>query len=158
MNDLTAFTLESDTDDDVNILFYSTGCWPGCQYIFWAFLRNHQGPPGEKRKEAGLGRASRILVAGLGNPEVTSSYPDFCRDIYLKGYRYNLHFRPRSVLLEVGAQTSTYEESVNAREPFANIIRSGGSCGNKSFVLHCIRKNGVLAISFANPVGGNTWQ
>ncbi len=51
-----------------------------------------------------------------------ASYPDFCRDIYLKGYRYNLHFRPRSVLLEVGAQTNTYEEAVNAMEPFADIL------------------------------------
>ena len=51
-----------------------------------------------------------------------ASYPDFCRDIYLKGYRYNLHFRPRSVLLEVGAQTNTYQEAVNAMEPFADIL------------------------------------
>ena len=51
-----------------------------------------------------------------------SAYPGFCRDIYLKGYRYNLHFRPRSVLLEVGAQTNTYEEAVNAMEPFADIL------------------------------------
>ena len=49
-------------------------------------------------------------------------YPGYCRDIYLKGYRYNLHFRARSVLLEVGAQNNTFEEAINAMEPFADIL------------------------------------
>lgn len=49
-------------------------------------------------------------------------YPDFTRCIYLKGYRYNLHVRPRSILLEVGAQTNTFEEAKNAMEPFADIL------------------------------------
>lgn len=30
-------------------------------------------------------------------------YPEFVRTTYLKGYRYNLHFRPKSLLLECGA-------------------------------------------------------
>ena len=37
-------------------------------------------------------------------------YPDFYRGIYLAGYRYNLHLRPRSVLVEAGAQTNTVQE------------------------------------------------
>ncbi len=49
-------------------------------------------------------------------------YPDFVRGIYVKGYRYNLHFRPKSMLLEVGAQTNTLEEAKNAMEPFAEIL------------------------------------
>ena len=49
-------------------------------------------------------------------------YPDFLRSIYVKGYRYNLHFRPKSLLLEVGAQTNTLEEAKNAMEPFAEIL------------------------------------
>lgn len=49
-------------------------------------------------------------------------YPGFSRCIYLKGYRYNLHLRPRSVLLEVGAQTNTVEEAKNAMGPFADIL------------------------------------
>lgn len=51
-------------------------------------------------------------------------YPDFTRCIYLKGYRYNLHVRPKSLLLEVGAQTNTVEEAMNAMEPFARILNS----------------------------------
>lgn len=49
-------------------------------------------------------------------------YPGFARSTYLKGYRYNLHYRPRSLLVEVGAQTNTFEEAMNAMEPLADII------------------------------------
>lgn len=49
-------------------------------------------------------------------------YPGFARATYLKGYRYNLHYRPRSLLVEVGAQTNTFEEAMNAMEPLADII------------------------------------
>ena len=49
-------------------------------------------------------------------------YPDFYRGIYLAGYRYNLHLRPRSVLVEAGAQTNTVQEVKNAMEPFADIL------------------------------------
>ena len=54
--------------------------------------------------------------------EAKQYYPGFSRCIYLKGYRYNLHLRPRSVLLEVGAQTNTVEEVKNAMGPFADIL------------------------------------
>lgn len=49
-------------------------------------------------------------------------YPEYYRGIYLAGYRYNLHFRPRSILLEAGAQTNTVQEVKNAMEPFADIL------------------------------------
>ena len=49
-------------------------------------------------------------------------YPQFYRGIYLAGYRYNLHLRPRSLLLEAGAQTNTVQEVKNAMEPFADIL------------------------------------
>lgn len=51
-------------------------------------------------------------------------FPDFTRCIYLKGYRYNLHVRPKSILLEVGAQTNTVEEAKNAMEPFAKVLNA----------------------------------
>lgn len=51
-------------------------------------------------------------------------YPDFTRNIYLKGYRYNMHFRPKSLLVEVGAQTNTLEEAKNAMEPLAVLLHS----------------------------------
>ena len=49
-------------------------------------------------------------------------YPGLMRKIYLKGYRYNLHLKPKSMLVEVGAQTNTFEEAKNAMEPLANIL------------------------------------
>lgn len=49
-------------------------------------------------------------------------YPGLARKIYLKGYRYNMHYRPKSLLLEVGAQTNTVEEAMNTMEPVADVL------------------------------------
>lgn len=49
-------------------------------------------------------------------------YPDWFRTIYLRGYRYNLHLRPKALLVECGAQTNTVEEEKNAMEPLADIL------------------------------------
>ena len=49
-------------------------------------------------------------------------YPGFTRKIYLKSYRYNMHFCPKSLLIEVGAQTNTLEEAMNAMEPLAAVL------------------------------------
>ena len=49
-------------------------------------------------------------------------YPGIARKIYLKAYRYNLHLCPKSILIELGAQTNTVEEIMNACDPLAHII------------------------------------
>ena len=49
-------------------------------------------------------------------------YPGLTRRIYLKGYRYNLHLRPRTLLVELGAQNNTVEEAINACDPLAHIL------------------------------------
>lgn len=49
-------------------------------------------------------------------------YPDFTRKIYLHAYRFSLHMKPRSLLIELGAQTNTVEEARNAVEPLAEIL------------------------------------
>lgn len=54
--------------------------------------------------------------------DAAAYYPGLTRKIYLKGLRYNLHVRPRSALIEVGAQTNTYEEARNAMEPLAELL------------------------------------
>lgn len=51
-------------------------------------------------------------------------YPDFARKIYIKPYRYSLHMKPRSLLIEAGANTNTVEEVKNAMEPLADILVS----------------------------------
>ena len=49
-------------------------------------------------------------------------YPGITRKIYLKGYRYNMHYRGKSLLIELGAQTNTVEEIMNACDPLAHIL------------------------------------
>ena len=49
-------------------------------------------------------------------------YPGLARKIYLKADRYNLHLCPKSLLVELGAQTNTVEEIMNACDPLAHII------------------------------------
>ena len=49
-------------------------------------------------------------------------YPGFLRRIYVNAYRYCLHERGRSMLIEAGAQTNTFEEVKNAMEPLADIL------------------------------------
>ncbi|MCU6763414.1 stage II sporulation protein P [Brotonthovivens ammoniilytica] len=56
--------------------------------------------------------------------QATQQYPGFARKIYLKGYRYNMHYRPKSLLVEVGAQTNTLQEAKNAMEPLAEVLDS----------------------------------
>lgn len=49
-------------------------------------------------------------------------YPGFTRRIYLKGYRYNMHYCPKTLLIEVGAQTNTVQEAMNSMVPLADIL------------------------------------
>lgn len=49
-------------------------------------------------------------------------YPGYTRKTYIKGLRYNQHVRPAASLIEVGAQTNSYEEARNAMEPLAEIL------------------------------------
>lgn len=49
-------------------------------------------------------------------------YPGLTRKIYLKGYRYNMHLKPRTVLVELGAQNNTVQEAMNACGPLARVI------------------------------------
>ncbi|MCD8365757.1 MAG: stage II sporulation protein P [Clostridiales bacterium] len=92
----------------------------------------------------GLSRTTSLGdISYLENPYITENlafslqmklaaeelYPGFSRKIYLKGYRYNMHLMPKSLLVEVGAQTNTLEEAMNAMEPLAAVldqVLSGG--------------------------------
>ncbi len=57
-------------------------------------------------------------------------YPDFFRCIYIEAYRYNLHLCKRSMLIEAGAQTNSFEEVKNAMEPLSELI-ARELCGEK---------------------------
>jgi len=51
-------------------------------------------------------------------------YPGFTRRIYLKAYCYNMHLKPKTLLIEAGAQNNTVEEVKNAMEPLAEVLHS----------------------------------
>jgi len=51
-----------------------------------------------------------------------SYYPGLARKIYLKGYRYNMHVKPRTLLIELGAQTNTFQEAVSSLAPLARCL------------------------------------
>ncbi len=54
--------------------------------------------------------------------KAAEKYPGFTRRIYLRNYRFNMHVRPRTLLVECGAQTNTVEEAKNAMEPLADLL------------------------------------
>ena len=49
-------------------------------------------------------------------------YPGLTRKIYLKGYRYNMHLKSRTLLIEMGAQNNTVQEAMNACGPLARML------------------------------------
>ena len=57
-------------------------------------------------------------------------YPGYLRRIYVNAYRYCLHMRGKSMLIEAGAQTNTVEVVKNAMEPLADILDKT-LCGEK---------------------------
>lgn len=51
-----------------------------------------------------------------------SYFPGVTRKIYLKAWRYNMHLKPKNMLIELGAQTNTVEEIMNTTEIIAFTI------------------------------------
>ena len=49
-------------------------------------------------------------------------YPGLSRGIYLRAYRYNMHFMGKTMLLELGAQNNTEEEIRNTVPLIAQIL------------------------------------
>lgn len=49
-------------------------------------------------------------------------YPNLTRKIYLNAYRYSLHMKDKSMLIELGAQTNTVAEVNNSIERIAEVL------------------------------------
>ncbi|NLK26866.1 MAG: stage II sporulation protein P [Clostridiales bacterium] len=49
-------------------------------------------------------------------------HPGLFKKNYLKYLRYNLHLRPKSILVELGTVENTVESAKNAMEPFAEVL------------------------------------
>ena len=75
-------------------------------------------------------------IPGLSNPYIKTNlalsfrmqqkmnelYPNLTRKIYLNAYRYSLHMKDKSMLIELGAQTNTIEEINNSIDRLAKTI------------------------------------
>ena len=84
----------------------------------------------------GLSRTTKGNIEYLDNPNLADNlafsfqmqaacneyYPGLARRIYLKAYRYNMHMRPKTLLIELGAQNNTVEEAMNACDPLAHVL------------------------------------
>lgn len=84
----------------------------------------------------GLSRNTKGNIASLKNKNLKDNlafslqmrikcmeqYDDFAKPVYLKGYRYNLHLRKRSLLIELGNENNTLQEACNAMEPLAGVL------------------------------------
>ncbi|MDO5389372.1 MAG: stage II sporulation protein P [Clostridia bacterium] len=53
---------------------------------------------------------------------VTQFNSNITRKIYINAYRYSLHMKDKSMLIELGAQTNTYEEALNSIEVVADAL------------------------------------
>lgn len=71
-------------------------------------------------------------------------YPGLARRIYLKAYRYNMHLKSKCMLVELGAQTNTVEEIMNACEPLAHVIAKvlSGETGDVARAAAGVEKRG----------------
>jgi stage II sporulation protein P len=49
-------------------------------------------------------------------------YPGLFHRNYLKSYRYNMHVRPKSILMELGTYKNSVQSAKNAMEPFAKVL------------------------------------
>lgn len=49
-------------------------------------------------------------------------YPGLTRKIYVKQYRYNMHLRGKTLLIELGDESNTVEEAKNACYPIAHLL------------------------------------
>ena len=55
-------------------------------------------------------------------------FPGLMRKIYIEAYRYSLHMKPKSMLIEVGAQNNTKAEAKNSMKYLAAAIADTVLC------------------------------
>lgn len=84
----------------------------------------------------GLSRDQNGPITSLDNPnlqdnlafslqlqlEALDRYPGLFYRNYLKCYRYNMHVRPKCILMELGTNKNSLKSAMNAMKPFAEIL------------------------------------
>ncbi|MFT4104411.1 MAG: stage II sporulation protein P [Lacrimispora sp.] len=81
-----------------------------------------QTPKGQIEYLPNPNREKNLAFSFQMQLDAAAYFPGLTRKIYIKGLRYNQHLRARSALIEVGAQTNTYQEALNAMEPLAEVL------------------------------------
>ena len=75
-------------------------------------------------------------LSGLSNPYIQENlafsfqmqafageyYPGLTRRIYIKQYRFNMHLKERTLLIELGDENNTVQEAKNACYPIAHLL------------------------------------
>lgn len=87
--------------------------------FFNGLSRNKSGPIENLENENQQANLAFSLQSALLGRQM---YPKFLLRNYLKNYRYNLHMKERSMLIEVGTVNNTVAEAYNAMEPLADIL------------------------------------
>ena len=86
----------------------------------------------------GLSRDQNGPITSLDNPNLQDNlafslqlqmksldlYPGLFIKKYLKAYRYNMHVRPKCILMELGTNDNTVESARNAIPPFAEVLHA----------------------------------
>lgn len=89
--------------------------------LFNGLSRNENGPitylP-NKNLEGNLAFSFQMFLEGK------NTYPDLMKPIYLKSYRFNLHLKEKSLLVELGTQYNTVEEAKNSMPYLAQLLSS----------------------------------
>lgn len=67
-------------------------------------------------------RAGNLALSFQLQAKAGEYYPGLTRKIYVREYRYNMHLRERSLLIELGDDSNTVEEVMNACYPLAHIL------------------------------------
>lgn len=102
------------------------------------FVTEYEGRPAAKLMYiVGMSRtADNVDISYLPNPYVEENLAfalqlqlaaeemqdDLMRNIYLMAYRFNMHLKPKSILLEAGTQLNTLQEEKNAMNAFAKVL------------------------------------
>lgn len=94
---------------------------PTAQFMFFNGLSRLKST-GEIEYLKNENRAGNLAFSFQLQVKCKEYYPNLARSIYLKGYRYNMQYREKSLLVELGAQTNTVEEVYNALPPLAHVI------------------------------------
>lgn len=87
--------------------------------MFNGLCRDHDGPMKDLENPYLQDNLAFSLQLQLKSFDI---YPGLFSKNYLKAYRYNMHFRPKSLLVELGSVNNTVEAAQNATVLFADVL------------------------------------